>query len=367
MTASPPVLPDRAPVPVREDDRVTGLILRWLIGLESRNTRHAYARDMDPGLIPLLERLENAAPREGRPVKYPRIPRVPPWLAWCAMTGADPVTGITRDHVNLYAQAMQSAGLSPSTRSRKLASISGWYQWLCENGLADKNPAAGVRRPKVDADMSTTPGLTREQAMALQAAADRARGKQRLRTSALIALMLVTGARTSEVIGADIEDLGTDRGHRVLWVTRKGGTRQPLALPPAVTERLDAYLASRSDMESLPALPDETGVAKPRRVLFATKDGARLWEQNLWHQIRNLGKAAGLPSDLFGRIGPHAMRHTAITLVLDAGAPLRDVQDLAGHKDPRTTRRYDRSRYSLDRSASYLLASYLAPPEEETD
>ena len=56
----------------------------------------------------------------------------------------------------------------------------------------------------------------------------------------------------------------------------------------------------------------------------------------------------------------HSFRHTAITLALDAGVPLRDVQDFAGHKGPRTTRRYDHSRASLDRHAAYAVAAYLA-------
>ena len=56
---------------------------------------------------------------------------------------------------------------------------------------------------------------------------------------------------------------------------------------------------------------------------------------------------------------PHSARHTAITLALDNGAALHDVQDMAGHADPRTTRRYDRSRNSLDRHATYALAARL--------
>jgi site-specific recombinase XerD len=59
-------------------------------------------------------------------------------------------------------------------------------------------------------------------------------------------------------------------------------------------------------------------------------------------------------------VGPHLLRHAFVTLALDAGVSLRDVQDAAGHADPRTTRRYDRGRYALDRAATYRLASYLA-------
>ena len=74
--------------------------------------------------------------------------------------------------------------------------------------------------------------------------------------------------------------------------------------------------------------------------------------------MRRLARAAEIPQ--WRELSPHSMRHTAITLALDAGVPLRDVQDYAGHRDPRTTRGYDRSRASLDRNAAYTLTSYLA-------
>jgi integrase len=74
--------------------------------------------------------------------------------------------------------------------------------------------------------------------------------------------------------------------------------------------------------------------------------------------VRRLARAAGIPS--WARLSPHSLRHTAITLALDAGAHLRDVQDFAGHRDPRTTRRYDRARDTLDRNAAYTLTAYLA-------
>jgi integrase-like protein len=73
--------------------------------------------------------------------------------------------------------------------------------------------------------------------------------------------------------------------------------------------------------------------------------------------VRRLARAAGIPA--WEKISPHSLRHSAITFALDAGVPLRDVQDYAQHKDPRTTRRYDHSRDSLDRNAAYTVAAYL--------
>jgi site-specific recombinase XerD len=59
-------------------------------------------------------------------------------------------------------------------------------------------------------------------------------------------------------------------------------------------------------------------------------------------------------------IGPHTLRHAFITAALDAGVPLRDVQETASHADPRTTMRYDRARVSLDRHATYIVATFIA-------
>jgi site-specific recombinase XerD len=70
--------------------------------------------------------------------------------------------------------------------------------------------------------------------------------------------------------------------------------------------------------------------------------------------IGRLGRAAGIQ-----HVAPHRLRHGFVTLALDAGVALRDVQDAAGHADSRTTRRYDRSRHALDRAATYAVAAYL--------
>jgi integrase/recombinase XerD len=309
------------------------LVLGWLAGQRSVHTRKAYLRDITD------------------------------WLGWLAEHGTDPL-GATEPDTAYWARHLEATGLAASTVARKISAMSSWYRWLARNGHAEVNPSEDLARPEVDRDTSTTPGLTKDQALALITAADHDKGPQRLRTSALVALIMYSGARTSEVTAADIEDLGTDRGHKVLWVTRKGGKRQALVLPSPAAGRLNTYLASRPDVEHLPAVKTE-GEARPRRPLFVTKHGRRLFEADIRDVIQRLGNAAGLPEDLTRRLGPHAVRHAFATLYLDAGGSMRDLQDAMGHADPRTTRRYDRARYTLDRSPGYLLASYLAPPEEE--
>ena len=72
--------------------------------------------------------------------------------------------------------------------------------------------------------------------------------------------------------------------------------------------------------------------------------------------VKRLVRRAGITK----RISPHSLRHSFITAALDAGVPLRDVQEAASHADPRTTMRYDRGRRLLDRLATYIVATFLA-------
>ena len=92
--------------------------------------------------------------------------------------------------------------------------------------------------------------------------------------------------------------------------------------------------------------------------LLATTNGGRMRPSQLWELVRRLAHATGITE--WDRLSAHSLRHTGITLALDAGVPLRDVQDYARHRDARTTRRYDHSRDSLDRSAAYAVAAYLS-------
>jgi integrase/recombinase XerD len=72
--------------------------------------------------------------------------------------------------------------------------------------------------------------------------------------------------------------------------------------------------------------------------------------------VRRLARRAGIAK----RVGPHTLRHAFITAALDASVPLRDVQQAASHADPHTTMRYDPTRVSLDRHATYIVATFLA-------
>jgi site-specific recombinase XerD len=89
--------------------------------------------------------------------------------------------------------------------------------------------------------------------------------------------------------------------------------------------------------------------------LFLGHNGQAMTRDAAARIVRRLAKAAGISK----RIGPHGLCHSFITAALDAGVPLRDVQEAASHADPRTTMRYDRTRQSLDRHATYIVATFV--------
>ncbi len=110
-------------------------------------------------------------------------------------------------------------------------------------------------------------------------------------------------------------------------------------------------LAPRTARAIVLAIGERTGGA----VCLAA-DGKRLDRHAVGRIVRKTALRAGIAK----LVTPHTLRHAFITAALDAGVPLRDVQEAASHADPRTTMRYDRARSSLDRHATYIVAAYLA-------
>lgn len=255
------------------------------------------------------------------------------WGDYLACLGVE-VLAAHRVHVDAWARQAEEHGIAPATIARRLSALSGFYAYALDESLIARSPITRVRRPCVS-DESPRLGVDRAEMRALLDTAQ-ASGA---RDHALACLLALSGLRVSETLAADVTDLGHERGHQTLRLRRKGGKRQTVALAPRTAVALDAMLADRG--------------AGP---LFATRTGRRMDRHAALKVVRRLARTAGIEH----AVSPHSLRHGFVTVALDAGVPLRDVQDAAGHADPRTTRRYDRGRDSLDRAATYTVASYLA-------
>lgn len=257
------------------------------------------------------------------------------FTAWCDGTGLDPRT-VRRHDVEAYRNARTAAGDAARTVARRLAALSSLYTYGGGHGLPG-NPVVGVARPRYDRTSSPSQSLARPEVPRLLAAAD-ADGP---RTSALVRLLTEAGLRVSEALGADIEHLGFDKGHRVLTITGKGGAETKIPLPPTTARAVDAAAGDRT--------------AGP---ILATSTGARMDRRHAHRTVGRIARNAGVNDA--AHIGPHDLRHTAVTGVLDATGSIDAGQRFARHASPNTTKIYDHRRRTLDDHPSYLLAAYYA-------
>ena len=238
---------------------------------------------------------------------------------------------VHRVDIECFARHLEDAGKARATVARRLCTIVGFYRYAEEDGVIEHSPAVLIRRPRIDYE-SHVAHLDRNELGAVLVTA----GLGSARDHGLVSLLALNGLRVSEAIGANIEALGLERGHRTLTVVRKGGKTVTLPLAPRVARAIDLAVGERTE-----------------GPIFIEPDGRRVDRHAAGRIVRRIARRAGITK----RVGPHTLRHAFITAALDAGVPLRDVQEAASHADPRTTMRYDRGRQSLDRHATYIAGA----------
>ena len=189
----------------------------------------------------------------------------------------------------------KSSSYKPSTVSRRLSVIVGFYRTCVIDDILEHSPADYVRRPTRPAE-SPTLGLSHLQFEAMLTAA---RDSTNPYDFALVTMLGLLGLRIFEATGASIEDLSDSHGHRVLRVHGKGDKVVLIALPPAVARAIDRATADRTDG---PILLSRTGNRMDRHA--ATR------------RLRALAGPAGIQ---LPRMHPHMLRHTYVTTMLDAG------------------------------------------------
>ena len=155
--------------------------------------------------------------------------------------------------------------------------------------------------------------------------------------AALAVLLGLNGLRVSEACGANVENLGFERGHRILWIVGKGNKPAGIPLVPRTARTIDLAIGERSE-----------------GPILLRHDSDRLDTRTAYRWVRSVGTRAGLE-----RIHPHMLRAAFIMAASEAGVPLRDVQIAARHADPRTTTVCDRRRQNYDRHAAYAVVAFV--------
>jgi len=198
-----------------------------------------------------------------------------------------------RADIERYARHLETLGRARATVARRLCTIAGFYRCATEEGLLAQSPAVHVRRPRLDYE-SHAAGLDRNELGALLVAA----GLAGATAHALVSLFAINGLRVSEALGADIEHLGLERGHRTLTVVRKGGKLITIPLAPRTARAIDLAIGERLEGPIF---------AERRRPVPPT---ARPRADRQWLRPPGGDNQAGQPAHLAGRV---------VTVALDAG------------------------------------------------
>ena len=234
---------------------------------------------------------------------------------------------------------------APSTIRRRLAALSSLFKHLVRHGHAARNPVADVLRPTINRDEGSTLAFSKPQARKLldAPAADTVAGA---RDRAILSVGLQVGLRRAEIAALTVGDLHQNRGFDALRLTRKGGRRDALAINPQAAQRLRAYLALAGH-----GADHDGPLFRPVRGNQRQSDPRRAMDPDAIDRVVRK-YAAGL--GLARGYSAHSMRATFITTALDNGALLEDVQKAAGHRDPSTTKLYDRRGYNPEKAASFF-------------
>ena len=220
-----------------------------------------------------------------------------------------------------------TVALSAVSAARALIAVRGLHRFAAAEGLAELDVARAVRPP--------TPGrrlpksLTIDQVLALLEGAggdSPADGSLTLRNRALLELLYSTGARISEAVGLDVDDIDTQA--RSALLRGKGGKQRLVPVGRPAVHALDAYLVR--------GRPELARRGRGTPAIFLNVRGGRLSRQSAWQVLQDAAERAGIAAG----VSPHMLRHSFATHLLEGGADVRVVQELLGHASVTTTQIY---------------------------
>ena len=255
---------------------------------------------------------------------------------------------VTVPDVAAYLAGLRQGGdghppLAASSAARAMAAVRGLHAFAAAEGLADADPASQLPPPVPARRLPRAIGIAEVErllaAAALGGAAapggaapagaalgGAAGGPLQLRDRALLELLYGTGARISEAVGLDVDDVGAP----TLRLAGKGGKHRIVPVGSYAAQALDAYL-----VRGRPALAAATRRGSASPALFLNARGGRLSRQGAWGVLKAAADRAGLTG-----VSPHTLRHSFATHLLDGGADVRVVQELLGHASVTTTQVY---------------------------
>jgi integrase/recombinase XerC len=235
------------------------------------------------------------------------------------------VAQIELDQVRDWLFEADQNGLAKSTLARKSAAIRSFSAWLKKNELVEADFAQRLKSPK---STRSLPKVVSRETLAeiFEGLDSRATSEDpnAIRDLVTIEILYASGCRVSELVGLNLEDV--DFGRNILRVMGKGAKQRMVPFGTPAREALDLWLESGRIQ-----LANE----KSAQALLINSRGQRLGVRQVYALVASLTE--GTPT---GATGPHSLRHSAATHLLDGGADLRAVQELLGHASLGTTQIY---------------------------
>jgi integrase/recombinase XerD len=223
-----------------------------------------------------------------------------------------------------------AAALSAVSAARALVAVRGLHRFAAAEGLAELDVARAVRPPTPGRRLPNS--LTIDEVLALLEGAggstsgSPADGPLTLRNRAILELLYSTGARISEAVGLDVDDIDTEA--RSVLLHGKGGKQRLVPVGRPAVQALDAYLVR--------GRPELARRGRGTPAIFLNARGGRLSRQSAWQVLQEAAGRAGITAG----VSPHMLRHSFATHLLEGGADVRVVQELLGHASVTTTQIY---------------------------
>lgn len=217
--------------------------------------------------------------------------------------------------------------LSAVSAARAVVAVRGLHRFAVAEGLTAVDVACAVRPPTPSRRLPKSLALDEVLALLEAAGGDsESDGPLTLRNRALLEMLYSTGARISEAVGLDVDDIDTQA--RSVLLHGKGGKQRLVPVGRPAVSALDAYLVR--------GRPDLARRGRGTPAIFLNVRGGRLSRQSAWQVLQDAAERAGITS----AVSPHTLRHSFATHLLDGGADVRVVQELLGHASVTTTQIY---------------------------
>jgi len=254
------------------------------------------------------------------------------YLAYLDDQGVGELSGVTEALVSGFLMKLREGDadhppLGATSAARTVVAVRGFHKFAVRDGLTGSDPAAAVKPPAPTKRLPKA--LPLSDVEAILEASGAAGTTLALRDRALLEVLYGTGARISEAVGLDVDDLDLDEG--TVLLRGKGSKERMVPVGSYAQAAVSAYLVrGRTELASVSTAATNGG------ALFLNARGGRLSRQSAWAVLVKAAERAGVTRD----VSPHTLRHSFATHLLDGGADVRVVQELLGHASVTTTQVY---------------------------